>query len=324
MGSFAVNKRLTQAYFDTLTVESCGLIKLAGWAFLTSSELESNIVLDVPGRSQAPSHVYRTFRPDVAAHYGSKARRAGFVADFILSAQPEWISLFWRDAKSQTLLFKASGQSLSVQRPAYANLFDAADPLRRINIYGSGPPVDVLAPETELLVEELDGEILDFGCGAGALVRQLRKHGKRAFGLELDRDEIRRALREDVAPYIRLYGGSFPSPFHSKHFDAVVSIEVLEHIEDYRPALVEMARLTRDRLVITTPDMSSIPVLFAHQVVPWHLLEATHVSFFTQNSLASCLKEFFSDIEVLRVGPNVINGTTYYTSIMAVCRRPLV
>ncbi len=103
----------------------------------------------------------------------------------------------------------------------------------------------------------------------------------------------------------------------------VISTEVLEHIEDYTAALAEMARLTRDRLVLTTPDMSSIPLLFPHHVVPWHLLEATHVSFFTQTSLTACLKQFFAEVEMLRVGPNTVNGTLYYTSLMALCQGPV-
>jgi hypothetical protein len=83
-----------------------------------------------------------------------------------------------------------------------------------------------------------------------------------------------------------------------------------------------MARLTRDRLILTTPDLSSVPLLFHHQVVPWHILEATHVSFFTQQSLHRALQEHFGKIEIARIGANTINNTVYYTSLMAVCSQP--
>ncbi len=59
---------------------------------------------------------------------------------------------------------------------------------------------------------------------------------------------------------------------------SVVCSEVLEHIPDHGAAIREMARLAREALM-TVPDMSAIPALFPHNVVRWHLLEATHASF---------------------------------------------
>jgi 2-polyprenyl-3-methyl-5-hydroxy-6-metoxy-1,4-benzoquinol methylase len=233
------------------------------------------------------------------------------------------LQIYWREGRHRNLICNATLRNLTVERPAYDGLFSAAQPLRRNQIYGSGPPVDVVISEIASMIDEFEGDILDFGCGAGALVKALRSEGKNAFGLELDRDEIRQAQSQEVAQHIRLYDGTFPSPLNSRAFDVVVSIEVIEHIEDYRAALAEMTRLTRNRLILTTPDISAIPMLFPHQAVPWHILEATHVSFFTQNSLTAVLSEFFNEINMLRIGPNAINGTLYYTSLMAVCRGPL-
>jgi 2-polyprenyl-3-methyl-5-hydroxy-6-metoxy-1,4-benzoquinol methylase len=323
MRNFAVNKPLATVCIDSLNIETCGLIRLSGWSFLKSPDIYKICALGLPNGEMCPTRVYRTFRPDVMARHGPGAVRSGFVAEFILAEAPEWIQVLSRENGRQKVIYKTPVEGIHFQRPAYENLFDAAVPLRRTDIYGSGPPVDEVSGEVQFAAQELDGEILDFGCGSGALVRWMRNQGKSAFGLELDREGIRSAVREDVRPFIRLYDGGFPSPLQPRSFDAVISTEVLEHIEDYRAALAEMARLTRDRLVVTTPDMSSIPALFTHQVVPWHLLEATHVSFFTQNSLESSLREFFADIEIARVGPNSINGTVYYTSLMALCRRPL-
>jgi len=83
----------------------------------------------------------------------------------------------------------------------------------------------------------------------------------------------------------------------------------------------EMARILRKSLILTVPDISAIPVLYRHNIVPWHLLEATHVNFFTQKSLSELLKKYFSKIDFARIGPNVVNGTTYYTSIVGICSK---
>jgi len=42
------------------------------------------------------------------------------------------------------------------------------------------------------------------------------------------------------------------------------------------------------------------------------------------SSLTVALSEFFGEIDMLRIGPNAINGTLYYTSLMAICRKPLM
>jgi uncharacterized protein YcbX len=102
----------------------------------------------------------------------------------------------------------------------------------------------------------------------------------------------------------------------------VTCIEVLEHIEDFGATVAELARLTRDKLLLTTPDLTAIPLLHRHQVVPWHLLEATHVSLFTQASLDSLLRRYFEIVEMYRIGPNSVNGTVFFTSLLAQCRRP--
>jgi 2-polyprenyl-3-methyl-5-hydroxy-6-metoxy-1,4-benzoquinol methylase len=164
--------------------------------------------------------------------------------------------------------------------------------------------------------------VLDFGSGAGALVEHLRRSGRDAWGLELDTPMIRDAQVPTASAYVTLYDGTLPSPLEAGRFDTVTCVEVLEHIEDYEAAAAELARLTRDRLLLTTPDLSAIPLLHRHQVVPWHLLEATHVSLFTQRSLDALLRRHFELVEMFRIGPVSVNGTVFFTSLLARCRSP--
>jgi len=323
MGTILINHRLAAGYVDTLSIEPCGLIRLAGWTFASSPELLASLELELPSGVRAPCQVFRTFRPDVAAQHGPSALRSGFCAEFLIwDESVTAIRVFCREGRARNKICEAPVAAFSFERPAYEGLFHETRPLRRAQIYGTGPPVNVVVSEIALLIDEFEGDVLDFGCGAGALVRALHSRGRTAYGLELDRGDIRHSLRDDVISTVRLYDGSFPAPFPSKSFDTLVAVEVIEHIEDYCAALKEMARLTRDRLILTTPDMSAIPLLYPHQAIPWHLLEATHVSFFTQNSLAAALNGLFDSVEIMRIGPNTINGTLYYTSLLAVCREP--
>jgi SAM-dependent methyltransferase len=210
-------------------------------------------------------------------------------------------------------------ENLDFVQPHYGSLLTVQDVLHREHIYGSGPPNPGVGAEVLPLLDLLKGRILDFGCGSGAAVAHLRAQGFDARGLELNTDVIKNALHPSVLPYISLYGGLFPSPFTSKSFDCVYSSEVLEHIPNPEGALAEMARLTKNRLVLTTPDISVIPLGFRSSSVPWHLLEGSHVNFFTQASLKRLLERHFSRIEFGRISPNHLNGSSYYVSLVAVC-----
>jgi hypothetical protein len=58
-----------------------------------------------------------------------------------------------------------------------------------------------------------------------------------------------------------------------------------------------------------------------HNVVPWHLLESTHLNFFTETSLRSALAPHFSKVEIGRMGEIETNGSRYFISLLAVCDR---
>lgn len=77
--------------------------------------------------------------------------------------------------------------------------------------------------------------ILDFGCGAGALVQQGRSAGFQMFGCDFDTSAEHCSRIE--SPY-RL-------PFPDAYFDAVISNQVLEHVMDYDTALAELRRVLK-------------------------------------------------------------------------------
>jgi SAM-dependent methyltransferase len=205
----------------------------------------------------------------------------------------------------------------------YSHLFEHDKVLHREGIYGSGPPLDTTAADVLSAASRLSGSILDFGCGNGALLRRLRATGLDTKGIELDRPEIRDSLGEDIRPFVTLYDGHLPAPYPTKSFDCVVAVEVIEHAPNLVPVIAEFARLARKEVLLTTPDMSAVPLLSLESVVPWHLLEATHVNFFTQTSLEQLLRAYFRYVEFGRIGPNTISGIQYWTSFLVWCREPL-
>lgn len=91
------------------------------------------------------------------------------------------------------------------------------------------------------------GEVLDAGCGTGGLIRRLapRHPGWRLTGIDLDPLAARLA-RERLGEQARLTEGSVTAlPFADEAFDAVVSADVLYHLDDDGAAAAEAFRVLR-------------------------------------------------------------------------------
>lgn len=96
--------------------------------------------------------------------------------------------------------------------------------------------------------------ILDAGCGSGRNMVDLARRG-RVTGLELAAASLEQARRRDVGPVLP---GSLdePLPFGDGAFELAVALDVLEHVEDDREALRELARVLvpGGRLLVTVPQ----------------------------------------------------------------------
>lgn len=88
--------------------------------------------------------------------------------------------------------------------------------------------------------------VLDYGCGAGEVVKLLRSEGVQAFGCETfysggdTRNAVGDLLGTAILP---MEDGRIPFPDQS--FDIVLSNAVLEHVEDLGAVLSEIARVTK-------------------------------------------------------------------------------
>jgi SAM-dependent methyltransferase len=305
-------------FLDTLELDPSGIIRVIGWS---RAPFESNTVPRIfLDRESIPflQH-YRIERADVESVIKDvNVPQAGIVFEYLV---PE--SVTSRPFRSISIaLHKLEVHfegEFGFVNPHYRGLFDSQGVYHRENIYGSGPPNSAVNPDTLALAKKLPGPVLDFGCGSGALMAELRALAVEARGLELDTHIIRQSIQPAVAPYITLYDGQFPSPFSAGSFRSVFCSEVLEHIPHYDAAIRDIARLASERAIFTVPDASAIPLGFRHVLVPWHLLEGTHVNFFNQTSLRHALEQHFSSIDFGRISPCTMNDSPFYVSLVAVC-----
>lgn len=109
---------------------------------------------------------------------------------------------------------------------------------------------DLLAP----VVAE-GGTILEVGCGAGYSTERLASFitpSSTLMGCDIGNSLVQKAAVRN--PRVRFSQQSiYELAFPDKAIDVVVALEVLEHLQDPRRALVELARIARRAVIISTP-----------------------------------------------------------------------
>lgn len=306
--------------FDALSVERAGIIRLEGWSSRPRIQDIEFARCFIDDKELAVLEAFRTYRPDVASAKRSDNAFLGLIILYRVSADQRGVMHHMKLVHNGVTVFELN-DAFQTENPPYSKLFDAPDVLHRDSIYGYGPPAAVVAEEVKRLGLMMTGPVLDFGCGSGVLIRQLRAQHIEAYGIEIDRKAVAESLLPEAREHIQLYDGRFPLPFDDGQFESVIASEVIEHVAEYEQALDEIARVARGRFLITVPDMSSIPLCHHNHVVPWHLLESTHVNFFTQTSLRKALEKRFRDVQFMRICPSVTNGSKWFGSLAAICEK---
>jgi SAM-dependent methyltransferase len=126
--------------------------------------------------------------------------------------------------------------------------------------------------------------VLDFGCGAGGLVRSALARGIDCYGCDIDFSrkwtteaelidllQSRRVrqipgARENVSPEA---GQPYRLPFDDGMFDVVISDQVMEHVRNYPDVIREFARVLRPGGLMLHMFPSRYRLVEPHQMVPF-------------------------------------------------------
>ena len=316
---FAICQSVSGAFLDTIQIDPSGIIRIQGWSDNDFDPARAPSI-QIDGNPVPFLQLFRFKRPDVVNTQRVEFSYAGLTLEYLIPDSmtgPAHVLELNLDGHSK-LSFECG---LSFWQPHYRRALNLTEVLHREQIYGWGPPNTQVSAEILDLASNLEGPLLDFGCGRGVLIEELRRLGKEAYGLELDTERIRNCIPPERMEIITLYDGILPSPFKDGMFQSVFCSEVLEHVPDYEAAIKDIARVAKKTAIFTVPDVSGIPLGFRHGTVPWHLLESTHLNFFNQQSLGRALKPYFPKIEFSRVGWSRLNDAGFYGSLVAVCWR---
>lgn len=138
--------------------------------------------------------------------------------------------------------------------------------------------------------------MLDFGCGAGHLIHEMRRvnPGARLIGIDVSEEALQRA--KEHCPYAEFHriddGGT--APLHDGSVDFILSSEVIEHVYDTENMVAEIARILRPggRLLLTTPyhgffkNLAIVLFGFDRHFNPI----GPHVRFFSKQTLTALLE----------------------------------
>lgn len=97
-----------------------------------------------------------------------------------------------------------------------------------------------------------DKLILDVGCGTGAIIKKLNEAGYKAQGVDVSEEALKYCRQKGLQV---IQGGADRLPFADNYFDAVISLDMLEHLKDDRKAVEEISRVIKPGgyLIITVP-----------------------------------------------------------------------
>jgi SAM-dependent methyltransferase len=88
--------------------------------------------------------------------------------------------------------------------------------------------------------------VLDYGCGAGQIVRLLRGQGLDAHGCDVfyEGGDTSSQTPAELQPFVRRMAG-YAIPYDDFYFDVILSNQVFEHVADMEAALIEIARVLK-------------------------------------------------------------------------------
>lgn len=197
---------------------------------------------------------------------------------------------------------------------------------REDSIFVTGPSQSEPSPELETFVRRYLGpapqRLIDVGCGIGSYGRGLRADGYDWLGVEIDANDCAELARLEL-PHRLVDGRTLPFPDGS--FDAALCLEVLEHVEDPAPFLAEIKRVSPRKLILSVPNCELLAYLWPYLATPWHMLEATHVNYFTRWSLAALLRPLYPEVELRFFSPcplRTVESTPLHYNLLAIAADP--
>jgi len=133
------------------------------------------------------------------------------------------------------------------------------------------------------------GRILEIGCSAGFFLDEARQLGWQGYGIDLSHWAVEHCQKK--LKLENVIEGSLLENTHFayNYFDAVVMLDVIEHLHNPRQVLEEIRRILKPGgiLCVSTPDINSFLSRFLK--AQWWGIQKAHLSYFSRKTLEQML-----------------------------------
>lgn len=137
--------------------------------------------------------------------------------------------------------------------------------------------------------------ILDAGCGEGYGPAILATSKALVVGIDRSFETIIHAAKKYTSPRLSfLVADCEEIPFPDRFFDAVCSVEVIEHLKDHRRYLSEVRRILKEggQFAVSTPNKRFSFPCSAAPINPFHVVE------FSLENFLDVLLSYFSNVQI--------------------------
>ncbi|MEJ7583344.1 MAG: class I SAM-dependent methyltransferase [Acidimicrobiales bacterium] len=154
------------------------------------------------------------------------------------------------------------------------------------------------------VIGTVEGTVIDVGVGEGLALERMIPGGHPTIGIEYRIDKVRAACTRLPA----LSGAVADAgmlPFGDRSGDLVTCIELLEHLRPFEPAVEELARITRGRLVVSVPwePFFRLGNLGRGKNMARFGNDPEHVQWFTPSRLRRALEDEFDRVLIVPAFP---------------------
>ena len=168
-------------------------------------------------------------------------------------------------------------------------------------------PVKSSSHSSHVCLEKTIGtgnDVVDIGCGHGFLARKLQRLGNRIWGIDaLPEPDFRDAFDGYVQADVDEHDFDLAASLKDRTFDAVLFMDMLEHMREPERLLAEARRVLRPsgRLFVSVPNVANIVVRLAllfgrFEYAERGIMDRTHMRFYTRRSAQRMLREAGFDV----------------------------
>jgi len=125
--------------------------------------------------------------------------------------------------------------------------------------WSKGPQALVFRHGVALSYIDSRMRLLDVACGDGLFLAMAAEKGAIVAGADISDQAIEKAKARGIERLVKCDVATQELPFIDGEFDAVSALDVLEHVLDPERALREIRRVTKDFVIISVPNFSSLP-----------------------------------------------------------------